>query len=239
MIARRSLDFMVKELLTPAGAFMASLSAVDDAHIEGGYYLWDENQLTALLGSRERRVYRLAWGMIEAAPFDSGYLPVKAMEPAEIAKEMELSTSEVEKLLASAVHKLYAARSQRGLPKDTKLLAGWNGLALSAFAYAARVTGNSGDRQVARSVRDYLMQELWDDGSLHRAVSGGRVLGRAAVEDYAYVAQGLLSWAEATGQERDFMFARRVALAAWTRFYRSRGWRLAEASLIQAEAAEI
>lgn len=63
------------------------------------------------------------------------------MEPAHIAAKMGPAQAEVNKLLASAAEKLYVARSETGLPKDTKLLAGWHELALRAFAYAARSPG--------------------------------------------------------------------------------------------------
>lgn len=237
-VALRSLDFMAKELRTSSGAFIASLSAIDDKHVEGGYYLWTEEQLKAVLGPRERQACMLAWGMSEATPSSDGYLPVKGRKLADIAEKMELAQSEAEKLITHALQKLYAARSQRGLPKDTKLLAGWNGLALSAFAYAARVTANDQYRRVAKGIREYLVKNLWDNESLRRAVFKGRAVGRAAVEDYAYVAQGLLEWAELTGRDADFALAKSIAVQAWKRFYGPRGWRLAEASRIQAETGQ-
>lgn len=237
-VARRTLDFVVTELRTSAGAFIASLSAVDDRNVEGGYYLWDREQLQQILSARELRVYTMAAGMNGPAPFDQGYLPARALPSNEIASRLQLTKAEVEYVLAGATRKLYRARSRRGLPQDTKLLAGWNGLALSSFAYAARVTGDDGYRQVARGVRDYLMHELWDGSTLRRAVSHGKPVGRAAVEDYAYVAQGLLAWAKLGGRHQDYVQARAVVREGWNRFYGPRGWRLAETSLIEAEAGQ-
>lgn len=235
-VALRSLDFMINELRTPAGAFMASLSAVDDTSIEGGYYLWSQDQLKAVLQPRERRAYMLAWGMGASAPFEQGYLPaVRGMTSVDIAGTMQTTQDEVERLLATAAKKLYQVRRRRKLPKDTKLLAGWNGLALSAFAYAAQLTGSEHYQRVARGIRDYLMKELWDGKSLHRAVSHGGPVGRTAIEDYAYVALGLLHWAKLTGQRHDYIRAREIASEGWKRFYGPRGWRLAEASLIETE----
>ncbi|MFQ5993978.1 MAG: thioredoxin domain-containing protein [Acidiferrobacterales bacterium] len=238
-VAHRTLAFLINELRTPTGAFVASLSAVDDSGKEGGYYLWNEARLRELLGPRERRAASLYWGMTGTAPFDSGYLPVKVLTPAEVAERMELGGAEVEQLLARAERKLYQARAQRDLPKDTKLLAGWNGLVLSAFAYAARVTDDDQYRRTAKGVRDYLLQQLWDGQSLRRAVRHGKAFGHASLEDYAYVAQGLLDWAESTGREPDFANAQAVVSQAWTRFYSLKGWHLAAASLIEAERAQV
>ena len=238
-VARATLDFMVRELRTPDGALIASLSAVDDKGIEGGYYLWNADELTALLSEeREARVLRLAFGMQDAAPFEAGYLPLRNIPPAEVAKRLGLDTAAVETALSQALETLHKARGKRALPRDTKLLAGWNGLALAAFAEAARVTGEAKYRDVAAGIRDYLMRALWDGKTLKRAVDKGRAVGAVALEDYAYVTQGLLEWARLTDSTADYAQAASVARAAWQRFYAARGWRLDERSLIQTSGAE-
>ncbi len=237
-VALHSLEFMIKELRTDSGGFMASLSAVDDQDVEGGYYLWHADDLVRLLDAPEHQAYRLAWRMTDAAPFDNGYLPIKGMESTVIAKQMGITETEVDKLLASAARKLSQARAQRVLPKDTKLLAGWNGLALSAFAYAARVTGDQRYRRVARGIRDYVMETLWDGTSLRRAERQGNAVGQAALEDYAYLAHALFAWARLTGRDGDYAQAATVARQAWKRFYGPSGWRLAETSLIQPETGQ-
>ena len=235
-IAEETRAFMLARLKSPAGAFYASLSALDDKGIEGGYYLWDLDQLKKLLSPLELKAYRLAWGMTDAAPFDHGYLPIRSRSAADVAKALGRSQAQVEALLRSAADKLRAARARRKLPVDTKLLAGWNGLALSAFARAAAAGGGAKDRQAAEGIRRYLTTVLWDGKRLHRAVAGKRPVGRASVEDYAYVAEGLLDYARMTGREADYRQAAAVARAAWRRFYGKESWRMGEDSLIEAES---
>ncbi len=234
-VARRTLDFMLARLRAPGGAFIAALSAVDGKGVEGGYYLWRKEELAGLLDAQERAAYQLAWGMRDAAPFDAGYLPVTGLAPAEVAAQLKIAPAESEALLARAADKLRAARAKRVLPADTKQLAGWNGLALSAFAEAARVTGEERYRGAAKGVRDYLVNSLWAGNALQRAVAKGKPVGKSSLEDYAYVAAGLLDWAELTGQDADYALAAQVARAGWKRFYGVAGWRLSEDSLIQAE----
>ncbi len=237
-VARVTLDFMERDMRGANGALIASLSAVDDKNAEGGYYLWSAEQLGALLSEREARAYRLVYGMQDAAPFDAGYLPIRVLAAPDAAKRLGVESSEVETLLTQAADKLRAARVKRGLPRDTKLLAGWNGLALTAFAEVARVTNERRYRETANGIRKYLVNTLWDGKSLKRAVDQGRAVGAVALEDYAYVAQGLLEWARLTNEARDYDTARAVALAAWQQFYTERGWRLSGATLIQAGADE-
>ncbi|MEK7260801.1 MAG: DUF255 domain-containing protein [Pseudomonadota bacterium] len=237
-VARTTLDFMARELRVPDGALIASLSAVDDKDVEGGYYLWNADELAALLSEREAQVLRLAFGMQDAAPFEAGYLPLRSLPPAEVARQLGLDTAAVEAALSQALEKLRQARTKRALPRDTKLLAGWNGLALAVFAEAARVTGEAKYRDVAAGIRDYLMRALWDGKTLKRAVDKGRAVGAVALEDYAYVTQGLLEWARLTDSTADYAQATSVARVAWQRFYAARGWRLDERSLIQTGGAE-
>jgi uncharacterized protein YyaL (SSP411 family) len=239
-IARRTLDFMLNEMRAPGGGFIAALSALDDKGVEGGYYLWDRDVLAVLLTPEEHEAYTLAWSMGDAPPFDAGYLPVSGPSVDDIAARLQIDAKRVGALLDSAATKLRAARVKRGLPRDTKVLAAWNGLALSALAEASRVTGKQEYREAAAGVRDYIVQTLWDGRTLERAVAGrgGRALGRPSVEDYAYVAEGMAAWAALTGRPEDYAQAKAVVEQAWSRFYGSAGWRMGELSLIGAEAGQ-
>jgi len=237
-LARATLDFMARDMRGTNGALIASLSAVDDKNVEGGYYLWSSDALAALLTEREAQAYRLVYGMQDAAPFEAGYLPLRVLAAPEAAKRLGVEASDIEPLLTQASDKLRNARTKRGLPRDTKLLAGWNGLALTAFAEAARVTNESRYREVANGIQKYLANTLWDGKVLKRAVDKGRAVGAVALEDYAYVAQGLLEWARLTNEARDYETARAVANAAWWQFYSEHGWRLSGATLIQTGADE-
>ena len=237
-IANRTLDFMLRELRAPSGALIAALSALDDKGVEGGYYLWSAADLERLLTPVEREVYRLHAGMIDAAPFESGYLPLRTLPAAEIAARRKQDPANVEKQITSAEDKLRAARARRVLPRDTKELAAWNGLALVAFAEAAQATNDTRYREAAQAVRDFLAKELWDGKTLVRSRAHGKASGKVALEDYAYVTLGLTEWAALTGEARDVALAQAVASAAWNRFYGPKGFRLEESSLLVTETGQ-
>ena len=237
-IANRTLDFMLRELRAPSGALIAALSALDDKGVEGGYYLWSTADLERLLTPVEREVYRLHAGMIDAAPFESGYLPLRALPVAEIAARRKQEPADVDKQIASAEDKLRAARAQRVLPRDTKELAAWNGLALMAFAEAAQATKDPRYHEAAQAIRDFLAKQLWDGKALVRSRANGKASGKVALEDYAYVTLGLTEWAVLTGEARDYALAQAVASAAWNRFYGPKGFRLEESSLLVTETGQ-
>ena len=237
-IADRTLDFMLRELRAESGANIAALSALDDKGVEGGYYLWSATEVATLLTTDELQAYRPYAGMTDATPFDAGYLPLQAMSATAVAAQHQLKLADVEKRIASAEDKLRAARAKRVLPRDTKELGAWNGLALAAFAEAAQATGELRYRQAAQAVRNYLTTDLWNGKSLVRSRVQGKVSGKVALEDYAYVTLGLTKWATLTGEPRDYALAKAVANAAWKRFYGAQGFRLEENSLLVAETGQ-
>jgi len=237
-IATETLEFMLRELRGEGGVFIASLSAVDGRGVEGGYYLWDGATLESVLSGEALAVARLAWGLASPAPFDAGHLPTAVMTAGEVAAATGLPPPQVERLLASARERLFMERAGRTLPRNTKRLAAWNGLALMTLAEAAKGSGDSTHLRRAGQVRDYLATRLWDGKSLKRAEDGGKAVGEASLADYAYAAAGLLAWAELAGDPGDYELVQRLVDEAWRRFHTADGWSLGEDLLIPAGAAE-
>jgi uncharacterized protein YyaL (SSP411 family) len=149
-----------------------------------------------------------------------------------VAEEAGLAPDKVHALLTSAAAKLLLRRERRNLPRDDKQLAAWNGLMLSALSEAAERLAQPRYRAAAQALRDFLVQRLWDGQHLVRAKSGARVVGTAGLEDYAYVARGVASWSEVSGNQADRDLAGRLVRDAWQRFFRENGWQPSDESLL-------
>ncbi len=234
-IARRTRNFMVGSLERANGGMVAALSALDDQGVEGGYYLWTETELKRILPAGQLGVYRRARGMIDQPPFDHGYLPLGLSTAA--AKSLGMDLERLRAVVDQGDARLLTARGRRHVPVDGKQLAGWNGLALSAFVEAARFDGDGPARAAAARIHHFLMAELWDGKKLRRAVSAGREIGEISLEDYAFVARGLTDWALLTGEAADAKAAAAVAERGWHEFYGRHGWRLGSSTLIAPESA--
>jgi len=113
-------------------------------------------------------------------------------------------------------------RRARSLPRDDKLNAGLNGLALSAFSQAIRL--DPAYRRRADNLQRFLLTQLVRDRLLMKAMARGQILPQAELEDYAYVVQGLLDHAEATGNAQSRARAQQLALAACRRSGAGRAW---------------
>ncbi len=236
--AREALDFLLSQMRRPDGAFIASLSAVDGTGEEGGYYLWRPEELARLLAPEVQQLAASAWGLDAAPEHAAGSLPIMAKDPAEAAADLGLDPEAAAGLLDQARTILLAERSTRSVPKDTKALAAWNGLTLSALVAGARAFPGRPYRQAAQALRGYLVDSLWDGEELHRARSEQGWIGEATLEDYAYVARGLRDWADLAGSDTDRTLAQRLVELAWARFRDDTGWRLSAAPLLPAVPAE-
>ncbi len=223
-VAQNTLDFVLARMGTPGDGYIASFSAVDGEGVEGGGYLWSAEKLERLLDAGERRIAGLVWDMRAAPNNEGGYLPVWSMNPADAAVELEMPVAEVEAALQRIRGKLLLSRAAREHPRDTKVLAAWNGLMLSALAAGVSAYG---DAYLApgRALRDLLLKRFLVGDRLHRSLGRSGAIGAAALEDYVFVARGLADWADATTEEADRETAQRLVAVAWKRFYDA-GWRL-------------
>lgn len=231
-IARETLDFMLARMRDPQGGFYSSLSAVDELGVEGAYYLWNEPTLQTILDQNDIAAVRAVWNMMNGAPpFEGGYLPVPEHDIEGIAARLKLTAEQVRQRVENGRKKMLAVRDQRRVPVDTKIIAGWNGLALTALSEAAMLPEGKQYGVAARELRDYLVKKLLRKDELLRTDAGENSVP-AVLEDYAYVTQGLLSYAAWSKNAADQAVAGKLMRAAWRRFYRASGWVLTDHSVL-------
>jgi uncharacterized protein YyaL (SSP411 family) len=185
-----------------------------------------------VLDDDERRVADLAWRLTGPPPFEQGYLPVAGADGAAIAQQLAIDGEAVDALIVSARDKLRAERRSRTLPRDSKQLTAWNGIALAALARAGARPDGARYLAAARRLRDVIASELWTGSGLLRARGASGAAGQGGLQDYAYAAEGLLSLARTTHSADDYQLVRRILVDAWRRFHTEHGWRRTGESLI-------
>ena len=229
-VARDTLDFILREMRGPQGMFIASFSAVDDAGHEGAYYLWPAEELDTVLGEADAQLARRHWNMLGPPTTDGGYLPRSGESVLEIAKSTGEDMEALSQRIAQIREKLLEARAQRSLPRDTKELAGWNGLLLGTLAMAGKELDSPAYLQEAGRLADLLREQLWQDGRLWRAREGDRPVGQATLADYTYLADGLQRLLAVKDDPERRRWRQELLRNAWRRFHDVRGWRTAEVS---------
>lgn len=225
-VARDTLDFVLTGMAGEDGGFIASLSAVDAAGEEGGSYLWGNARLMQVLTPSEQAVAVAWWSLDPVASPASGLLPQRLTTVSQAAAAAGVEAAEIQRLVPEIRRKLLAERATRPPPRDTKQLAGWNGLLLWALADATSVLQEPRYEGAGARIAGFL-RTLWDGQRLHRARDGKRSLGESSLEDYAFVAAGLDAWFRVTGDPADRILAREIAASAWrNHFVPGQGWRL-------------
>lgn len=230
-VASDTLDFVLQHMQGSDGVYIASLSAVDAQGNEGGSYLWSEQQLQQLLSEAELKLALQHWNFTFGEQLPGKALPHAGDTIESIAKERAVSPRQISLEIQKIREKLMAQRSSREAPRDSKQLAAWNGLMLTAFSEAAAQLQRDDYRKAAANLAGWL-KTLWDDRQLLRSTQQGKAVGTASLADYAYAAQGLKSWAQVSGDTGVLKFSQQLTAIAWQRFFTDNGWRLGEKLLV-------
>jgi hypothetical protein len=201
-VARRTLEFMIRELATTDGGFASALDA-DSEGEEGRFYVWDRDAFIATLRDGGMEAAEAAgvaahWGVVEGGNWEGHSI-------------LHLSGAEAPspEVLERARALLLAARDLRVRPgRDDKQLAAWNGMALRALAVGSLVLDDDRFAAAARSCAAFVRAQLLrEEGRLWRTARGGNAHTPAFSEDYANVADGLLATYAALGEVADLQLA--------------------------------
>jgi uncharacterized protein YyaL (SSP411 family) len=180
--ARGILDYVLRDLRAPKSTAFASAQDSDTGHVEGAFYVWSKAELQALLG--------------DEAPAALRYYGI------EKEKDNVLRIADPKLALSATTRdKLLAARNKRQNPlRDDKVLAGWNGLMISALARAGAAFDEPRYLDAANGAARFVTTTLWNarTKTLQRRWAGGQSGIDAPAEDYAFLVQGLLDLFEST-----------------------------------------
>ncbi|RLV50755.1 thioredoxin domain-containing protein [Nocardioides mangrovicus] len=191
-VARSTADFLLAELLTEQGAFASALDADSDdgtGHArEGAFYAWTPAQLTGALGDDAAYAADL-YAVTDAGTFEDGASTLQLLRDPEDPERAE-----------SVRRRLLEARTSRPRPaRDDKVVAAWNGLAISGLLDAGLRLSEPAYVEAAVRCAGFVWQTHWVDGRLRRASRDGVVGANAGVlEDYGCLATAYVELAAAT-----------------------------------------
>lgn len=222
------LNYVLRDLRHPSGGFFSAEDAdsvIDAAEPhekgEGAFYIWTMNELEDLLGPERAAMFARAYGCSPGGNVDHD--PHGEFT----GRNILYQAREAEEDLAGCVPILLEARSRRPRPHlDDKVLAGWNGLMISAFARASRALAQDWPaealryRDAALQASDFVAREMWrpEQGLLLRRWRDGEAAIEGFLDDYAAFGAAQVDLYEATLDSSRIDFAAALARQMLARF---------------------
>ena len=183
-IANEILGFVQREMTSPDGGFYSTLDA-DSEGVEGKFYVWSRDEIMRVLGADDGKIFCELFDVTDEGNWED-------VNILNVVGDIDAHAD----VVARAKCHLYGERAKRVRPgRDEKILSGWNGWMLAAFAEACLAFERYED--VVRKNADFLIA---------RIDKGGRLIRHAAIaallEDYSGVAWGLTLAYEAVHERR-------------------------------------
>jgi hypothetical protein len=200
-----TLDYLLRELRLPDGGFACAQDA-DSEGVEGRFFTWSWPELDQLGAAGE-------YGSSEGGNWEGTNVlwlegDLDAARPAEAVRR-----------------RLFEARAARVRPAiDDKVLAAWNGLAVSALAEGGRVLAEPRYVDAAAGAAGFVLEHMrLEDGRLARSWRGGRTSGPGFLDDHAGMAAACLALWETTFDPRWVDAANRLGRLTVSHFADPRG----------------
>jgi uncharacterized protein YyaL (SSP411 family) len=223
--------YVMRDLSSPEGGFYSAEDA-DSEGEEGKFYVWRESELRSVLGE-DAELAIAVFGVerdgnfaVEATGRISGANILHLPKPSdEAARAAGLSEAQLLERMESVRRRLFDARASRVRPHlDDKVLTDWNGMMIAALARSGRVLGRADHIERARVAADFVQRRLWGrDGSLRHRYRDGEAAIEGMLDDYAFLAWGLIELYEATFDARYLADAIRLTKTMDDRFEDERG----------------
>jgi uncharacterized protein YyaL (SSP411 family) len=226
-VARETLGFVERELRHPDGGFFSTLDAQSESESgereEGAFYVWTPSEIHDTVDDEfAADLFCERYGVTETGNFEDGKTVLTLSAEIEtLADDHDTTVEAVEAELERAREAVFAARAERERPaRDEKILAGWNGLMISAFAEAGLAL-DARFADTAVTALDFVREHLWNDEEkrLQRRYKEGDVKIEGYLEDYAFLARGALNCYETTGDVDHLAFALDLGRAIEAEFW--------------------
>ena len=217
LIARDILGYVLRDMTDASGGFYSAEDADSffehgkPEHGEGAFYVWDQEEIIALLGNEKAKRFNRFYGVESSGNAPQGSDPhkeftgknilIQRLTLDEAAKEFSQPPKALAAELADSRKKLFQVREKRPRPHlDDKIITAWNGLMISAFAKAHQVLNEPRYLKAAVDSATFLKEILYKNQSktLIRNYREGASTIDGFVDDYAFLTQGLLDLYEAS-----------------------------------------
>jgi uncharacterized protein YyaL (SSP411 family) len=192
-----TVDWLIREMLLPGGAFAASLDA-DSEGREGAFYVWDRAELDSLLDPDDATFIAVLYDIAPGGNWEGRSIANRLntpqdLDPASDARRRDLLAQMLE-------HR--KARIRPGL--DDKILVDWNGYAITGIATAAMLFDRADWLDLAEGAYRFITESIALSGRLGHSLRHGKRVHPGFASDLAAMARAAIALHQAT-QKADYL----------------------------------
>ncbi len=209
-IVEETLNYVIREMTSSEGGFYSTQDA-DSEGEEGKFFLWTPAEIEKALLPEDAPLFMQYYDVTSRGNFEGKNILHVEPDAQQVADDAHISLEELQASLQRSRKMLFKVREQRIRPgRDEKILTSWNGLMLRSFAEAGRYLNRPDYLNIAIANAEFLLRTVRPEGRLLRTYKDGRAHLKGYLEDYAFLADGLLALYEASFDPRWFAEARRL-----------------------------
>ena len=207
--------WLEREMMDENGGFYAALDA-DSEGEEGKYYVWYYDEFTEVAG-QHKEILSAYFDVKPGGNWESKNVLRKLQTDGSIAKQFKISLPELNEIIVDFKKKALEIREKRIKPGlDNKIIAGWNGHALTGLLSAYQATSDPLFESLAKQNAQFIQQSLIKDHQLIRT-HGSNISG--FLEDYAAVIEAFILYYETFYDEKYLETARDLTQIVLSDFF--------------------
>ncbi len=199
-VARQTLKYLLRDMTSNEGAFYSATDA-DSEGSEGEFFIWTPDEVVKILDKTDAEFAMDIFGVSETGNFEGKNILNLEISYEEYASKTNVILDALLVRVNKIKETLRLARENREHPlRDDKIVTSWNAMTITALVTAYEVFGEQRYLDAAVRAVNYLWQtNRSDSGELYRASLNDAASINATQEDYAYLAEALLSLYDVSG----------------------------------------
>jgi uncharacterized protein len=194
-IANEIFTYLLRDMTDVQGGFYSAEDADSEGH-EGKFYVWNPDEIKAILGDKDGSLFCQLYGVMDHGNFEHGQsiFHLKADLPSSLE-----AFGKDETWWKTAIEEILAIRSKRIRPHlDDKILTAWNSLMISSLALGYQVLGDRSYLEAAEKASAFISKNFFKDGRLLASYRQGPSDIQGYIDDYAFFQAAQLDLYEST-----------------------------------------
>jgi uncharacterized protein YyaL (SSP411 family) len=194
-IADEIFTYYFRDMTDAQGGLYSAEDADSEGH-EGKFYVWNPDEIKAILGDKDGMTFCQLYGATEHGNFEQGQSILHLT--ADLPSSLE-ALGKDQAWWKISVNKVLSVRAKRIRPHlDDKILTAWNSLMISSLAYGYQVLGDQRYLRAAEKASAFISKNLFKDGRLLASYRQGPSEIQGYIDDYAFYQAAQLDLYEST-----------------------------------------